>query len=627
MQRVKIVLKLWLLLLAVYFLLRVCFAFTYFNPAHFSFSEIFSLFYWGLRLDFAALFYINILFFGFYFVLVPFFNPPWRVMLSATVFSLINLPFIALNFIDLVYFRYNLRRSTVDIFYALGDSVHSFGALFRQYWFVLLSFIIVSILFIKIVMKIFGEEKTIKQEKWYTKWLVPLAFIGTCLLVARGWESRPIAPSTALLHADASLQPLVNNSTLNLLYSKLRSTTRLDRKNYFTTSQLDSIYTIRRHYAHDSGFQKKNVVLFVLESLSADFFAAGPHRARTPFFDSLMQQSTICTNAFANGSESVKGMTAILGSIPPFTDEPLFISNYSSVPFNGIGTLLKQEGYSTLFFHGAEYDHFNFAKLCRMVGIDQYYSKDTYHHPEQDDGSWGIYDEYFFPYFAAIVSTQKQPFFSVLFNTSSHPPFAIPAARKNRFTIQGQSAQLNAVSYVDDCFRALFEKIKTQPWFHNSVFVFVADHTLIENIDRKSYLYKAFHIPFFIYDPQHPGQVMIDEPVQQLDVVPTILDRLNYSKPFMSFGNRIRANDTTDRRFAIHRVYNAYQLIDTAGIAGYEDQSGNTLYYYDRRADSALARNLYPPETPVIRQNIDLIKAILQRFHNSLLDQQLLIKE
>jgi phosphoglycerol transferase MdoB-like AlkP superfamily enzyme len=262
-----------------------------------------------------------------------------------------------------------------------------------------------------------------------------------------------------------------------------------------------------------------------------------------------------------------------------------------------------------------------------MVGIDDYYSKDTYHHPEQDDGNWGIYDEYFFPYFADIVATQKQPFFSVLFNTSSHPPFAIPAAQRNRFAIPGQSPQLNAVTYVDDCFRVLFEKISTQPWFQNSIFVFVADHTLIENIDRRSYLYKAFHIPFFIYDPQHPRQMIIDQPVQQLDIVPTILDHLNYSKPFMSFGNRIVANDSTGNRLAIHRVYNAYQLIDSAGITGFEDQSGKTLYYYDRRADTALTTNLFPPETPATRQNTNLIKAVVQRFHNSLLDQQLLIRE
>lgn len=623
MQRVKIVLRLFLLLLVVYFLLRACFAFAYFSPAHFSFREMVSVLYWGLRMDFSALFYINLIFIGFYF-LATFLPFRWRILSSIIVFSLVNLPFIALNFIDLVYFRYNLRRSTTDIFYITGDSVHSFGSLFRQYWFVLFGFIIVAIIFIKITARIIRRETSLQPEKWYSRWLAPILFTGLGLLIARGWENRPIVPSTALLHAEPSLQPLVNNSTLNILYSCLRSSTKLERKYYFTGSQLDSLYTLYRQYTDKKAFEKKNVVIFILESFSEDFFIAGPHKAYTPFLDSLRRKSAVCLNAFSNGSESVKGLTAILGSIPPFTDEPLFLSNYNAVPFRGIGALLKEQGYTTSFFHGAEYDHFNFAKLCRMVGIDHYYSKDTYRHREYDDGNWGIYDGYFFPYFSEVLAKQPQPFLSVLFNISSHPPFAIPADQKKRFTIRGQSPQLNAISYVDDCFRLLFDKIKTASWFSNTIFIFAADHTLVENIDQKSYLYKAFHIPLFIYDPQHPEADSIAHPVQQLDIVPTILSRLGYSKPFMSFGNRFAANDTTGDGFAIDRVYNAWQLIDSSGITGYDDHSEKILYHYDKRSDTALAHNLYPPLTPSVQHSTDKIKAILQRFNNSLLDQRLM---
>ena len=580
MQRVITLLKLFLLLLTVYFLLRISFAFLYFHPASLSFSEIVSVLYWGLRFDFSAIFYTNILFVAFYFLLVPFFNLRSGRMLSVIIFAVINVPFIALNFIDLVYFRYNLRRSTVDLFHVFGDSIHSFGSLFRQYWFVLLIFIFAAILYVMITNRILRQGKNNTTEKWYFKWLVPIVFIGICFVVARGWERRPLIPATSLLHAEPSLQPVVNNSTLNILYSYFRSSTVLERKNYFTDRQLDSIYTIRRQYAHDSSFNKKNVIVFVLESFSADFLTSGPYKAQTPFFDSLMNYSTVCLNAFANGTESVKGMTAILGSLPPFTEEPLFLSAYSAVPFHGIGSILKQQGYNTSFFHGAEYDHFNFAKLSKMIGIDDYYSKDTYRKSGHDDGNWGIYDEYFFPYFGETLSKQHQPFLSVLFNISSHPPFAIPEYQKNKFGVPGQSAQLNSITYVDNCFRLLFDQIKTKDWFTNSIFIFVGDHTLVENIDRKSYLYKAFHIPLFVYDPQQPIQTLITRPIQQLDIVPSILDKLNYSAPFMSFGNSFFRNDTTTRPFAIHRSYEAYQLIDSVGITAYDERSDKALYYY-----------------------------------------------
>jgi phosphoglycerol transferase MdoB-like AlkP superfamily enzyme len=616
MQHIKTVLKLFLLLLLIYSLLRITFALVYFRLSDYSFTEILTIFYWGIRMDIAALFYINIIFFIYYFLIGPRF--------SVFLFSLINLPFIALNFIDLVYFRYNLRRSTIDIFYAFEGSVHSFGALFKQYWYILLIFLIVAVLFVLLVKRIIQQQKEETSSRSLALF-ASLAFIGVLFVLARGWDRRPLVPSTAILHVDPVSQPLVNNSTLNLLYSGLRSSSRLERKHYFSEQQLDSIYTIRREYKQEKDFarmapgfpgQKRNVVIFVLESFSADFLTGTTDKAQTPFFDSLLNHSTVCTNAYANGHESVKGLTAILGSIPPFTEEPFYLSSYNSVPFNGIGTLLKKEGYRTSFFHGAEYDHFNFAKLCRMVGIDQYYSKDSYAHPEHDDGNWGVYDEYFFSYFADVMAEQQQPFFSVLFNTSSHPPFAIPAPQQKRFSIPGQRTQLNSVTYVDHSFRQLFQKIRLQLWFSNTIFVFCADHTLLEQVDRRSYFYQAYHIPLFIYDPQQPVGKVITRITQQLDIVPAILNKLGYSKPFMSFGKDFLSDSTGG--FSIAKKNDGYQLIDSSTITCFNEESEKMLYYYNYRSDSALTKNL--PGTG----NTDLIKAIIQRFNNSLIDQKLI---
>jgi phosphoglycerol transferase MdoB-like AlkP superfamily enzyme len=620
MQRIKIVSKLLLLLLVIYLLLRIVFGMAYFGW-NFSFSGILKIIYWGARMDIAAIVYINIPFLIYYFLLAPFLPLLWEQRLAILFFSLINLPFIALNFIDLVYFRYTLRRSTIDIFYVFDDSIHSFGALFRQYWYMLLIFIIVAVLFVYAVRRVIRSQEPATGKR-YIHWLAPVVFTALLLLIARGWEHRPIVPSTPILYTEPVAQPLVNNSTLNLLYSCLRASSALERKHYFTDQQLDSLYTIRRQYQPDpnSVGEKRNVVIFVLESVAADFITGKTGKAKTPFFDSLLNHSIVCENAFANGHESVKGLTAILGSIPPFTDEPIFLSNYNSVPFNGLGAILKKEGYNTSFFHGAEYDHFNFAKLCRMAGIDEYYSKDTYGHSEHDDGSWGIYDEYFFSYFADVMAKREQPFLSVLFNTSSHPPFTLPSARRDQFSIPGQSVQLNSITYVDDCFRQLFDKIRSQPWFSNTLFVFCADHTLLENIDSKSYQYEAYHIPLFMYDPQYPAGSVVTRTVQQLDIVPTILHKLGYAKPFMSFGNDFLSGETEG--FSIARKNDGYQLIDSTTITCFDDQSGKTLYHYNYRTDSTLSKNI--PDDTAAGVKTSFIKAIIQRFNNSLIDQKLM---
>jgi phosphoglycerol transferase MdoB-like AlkP superfamily enzyme len=624
MQRIKTAIKLMIVVLMIYLVLRIIFQYNYYSSL--SVGEEFKVLYWGFRLDFAAIFYINIPFFIFYFFIAPFFSWKWQQLLAVIIFSLINLPFIALNLIDLVYYGYNLRRSTVDLFYVFTDSIHSFGALFWKYWFIFIAFIIGSIFFVKKVKRIVSEnEPSVQIGKW--QYASPLLFIAVCFLIARGLGERPIVPATALLKMDATKQPLVNNSTLNMLYSWYRTSTNIERKNYFPPSVLDTIYTIRREYQQQQPINKRNIVIFLLESFNESFFTPGTDRAKTPFFDSIMQKSTVCLNAYANGHESSKGAMAVLGSIPPFPDEPLFISNYSGVRMKGIGTILKEEGYDTNFFLGAEYDHFNFAKLCRMAGIDNYYSKDSYGKPGHDDGNWGVYDEYFFNYFADVVNQKKNPFFALLYNISSHPPFAIPANEKALFSIAGQSAQQNSITYVDDCFRRLFEKIKNQPWFSNTVFVFCSDHTLLKNVYDKSYQYKGWHIPLFVYDPTQREPSVINGIVQQMDIVPSILDKIHYAKPFMSFGSSIYRPETEARRFSIYRAGDHYQLIDSTTITGYDSRAEKTIYHYNFKTDSLLTRNLVNSgDSTIFLSREKLIRAIVQRFNNSMRDQDLMIK-
>src|SRR5207244_2398313 len=108
--------------------------------------------------------------------------------------------------------------------------------------------------------------------------------------------------------------------------------------------------------------------------------------------------------------------------------------------------------------------------------IDDYYSGNRQgKHKDQYDGTWGIYDEYFFSYFADEINKKQQPFFSVLFNLSSHSPYKIPESA-SWLKVPDQADHQNSITYVDHSFQKLFDQVKTQPWFNNTIFVFVADH-------------------------------------------------------------------------------------------------------------------------------------------------------
>lgn len=618
-RRLVITGKLFLLLLVIYALLRLAFLFTYFSAEKWTIAGFAKLCYWGIRIDFASLLYINLPFLLLYFFCDPFIHHKYKNKLLVSIFSIINLPFIALNFIDIIYFKYNHRRSTVDLLDVFGDSSSAFGSFFKQYWYVLLIFLAASILFVAIAKKILKAqaEKPVRLTLYFTS--VALMLI-LSLGFARGFAHRPIFPSTPLLYFDARLQPLVNNSTFNFIYSILRRQTVLEKKHYFSDQQLDSIYNIHHQYQHDSPFTKRNVVVFVLESFSKDFFKGGPQEAYMPFFDSLMQHSTVFNNAYCNALESNKGLPAILGSVPDVMDEPIYLSNYANLSSKSFGHILKEQGYNTSFFMGAEYDHFGFARLCKMVGIDEYYSRDTYgRHPEEFDGIWGIYDEYFFNYFGNVISQKQQPFFSVLFNLSSHTPYKIPDETARKIHVEGQWPHQDSKTYVDYCFKQLFNKISHQPWFSNTIFVFVADHGYRFKTKPDNIL-TEIRIPLFIYDPQQPEYHPVDRIVKQLDIVPSLLDKLNYSRPFTSFGNSFYRSGPS---FSINRLNGVYQYIDSSDFIGYDEQHEQLVFHYRYRSDSMLQNNLVKTKSINMRNKEMLLKAFLQRINNSLISSSL----
>lgn len=619
MNHPKILLKLIGLLLVFYLALRLIFISMY---APGGLHEIVAdprILYWGLRLDLTAVICINLPFIFFFLIIAPHITSGISRRISSWLFIVVNLVFLAINTIDLVYFRFNARRSTIDLPFALAESVGSFPGLFNKYWPVLLLFIIVAMLFIRFTRIILRDVLPLRDRK-VAYLLMASCLLGVAIIIARGVDSRPVGPSTPLLYFHPSLQPAVNNSTLNFLYSAIRFKTSLERKAFYSTTALDSIFPIKKIYGNHRPMTRKNVVVLMLESMNEDFFVSGPSRAYTPFLDSIRRMSTLCTNAYQNGHESVKGALATLTSIPPFTEEPMFISNYNAIPFDGIGTLLTGKGYKTSFFLGAEYDHFNFAKLCRMAGITDYYSKDDMGGAYEEDGHWGLYDEYVFDFFRRKTDEIPEPFFSVLYNISTHPPFSIPRSRQQEFAITGQDAQQNSVSYIDACLRKLFADAGKSQWFSNTIFVFIADHSLPPYTEARSAIYTTLRIPFFIFDPANPVSRVITKPVQQMDVVPTILDLLDYPDPFLSFGNSIYGSASG---YSVSKTNGALQIIDSMYLTGMDEQASRLLYHYNLRSDAGLNTNKVGKDTSTAIPHVRLLRGLLQRFNNSLLDNNL----
>jgi phosphoglycerol transferase MdoB-like AlkP superfamily enzyme len=627
MQKTRRAVLIFLYLLLLYSLLRLGFYLLYFSKDDFSGTELETAIYWGCRMDISGIFYLNLVFFIYYFLLQELLFARRRRLVTVTLLSVINLPFLAVNIIDLAYYKFNLRRSTVDLFRVAVDSFQALGAFWKAWWYLFVLFVVLSFVTVIMFNRIL-KESSHNKEGYLKRNLLPcFCFLLVTGLLARGLSGRPIIPSTPLLYLPSQYQSLATNSTITILYSLVKRQTILKEKSYYPVSGLDTVFTIRHQLRSSEPFNKMNVVVFIMESFAKEYTDdRDPLRTRTPFIDSLMAESIVCNYAYANGLESNKGIVALLGGIPPFFDEPFYYSSYCNNGIRGIGTLLKEDGYNTNFFMGAGYDHFGFARFSKMLGIDNYYSMSDYGNNSHYDGNWGIYDHYFLPYAARQLVKKKSPFLSIIFNISTHFPNKLPDSLKAQFTVNGQDSPQNSISYFDYSLRLFFDIIKKESWYKKTIFVFSADHNIYLHGGKKAGLYKSFRIPIFFHLPGQRIHQVKDKPVQQLDIIPTILDILHYKQPFMSFGQPV---SDAGPGIVFNHFGDLYQAIDSSYLFGYNEKTEQPAYLYNFRSDTALAKNLLLkgelPDQHAVKMQ-ERLRAVIQYFNYSMIKNKLYIK-
>ena len=133
-------------------------------------------------------------------------------------------------------------------------------------------------------------------------------------------------------------------------------------------------------------------------------------------------------------------------------------------------------------------------------------------------------------------ATLPEPFFATLFTLSSHHPFVVPDAYRDRLP-KGHTLNHKCVAYTDNAFRRFFERYRNEEWFARTVFVFVADHVSSEKFaDATRAFPENHHIIGFIYTPDGALQGTCREPVSQIDIMPTLLHLAGNDKPYFAFG-------------------------------------------------------------------------------------------
>lgn len=613
MGRLKPYFVVFLALLAIYFLLRLTFFAIYYPGG----GDVARMLWWGFRFDFSILFLLNVPLFFYTCFVLPFIKGRAGNIIAVAMALLVNIPFIALECIDLAYFAFSSRRAVAELFGSISGALPAYRQFLQDYLWIILGGCLLIASFVVITLRAF-RRSTHADSK--TRILpVGLLYLVLAAVLGLGGRGRPIMPATPLLYFEPQWQPFVCNSGFSLLYSAYKGEALVKEKHYFTPAALDTIYPIGQQYTQKVA-DKPNIVLLIMESMAPAYLSGSSAlRAETPFLDSIRKESTWFSNAYANGLQSNQGLVAILAGLPPIMDVPYYYSSYASNKFKGVGTVLKEMGYTSHFFYGAEKDHFGFGKLTNIVGIENYYSKEAIGN-DGYDGYWGVADHLFLPFAARKMRKENTPFFAVVYNVSTHPPYAVPA----QFEKPGRPANLNGVAYYDHALRLFFDELKRASWYKNTVFLFVADHSISDGITTEQNGYNAFQMPMFLHRPSRTPAFAdtVSRVVQQIDIVPTILQSAGYEMPFIAFGKTVYDSSA---RYSINRYNKVIQLVSDEFIIGFSIELEKCMYLYRHTTDPGLRNNLLKDDRyNATRLFLERkVKAFIQRYNQAMLKNEL----
>lgn len=359
---------------------------------------------------------------------------------------------------------------------------------------------------------------------------------------------RPVNASNAVFSNDQMTNSLGLNSTYTLmfsaysmkneesslkLYGKMSEEEAYARvKKYMDISEND--YTDKNipflHIERPDTLEKRsyNLVIFLQESLGAEYVGSLGGLPLTPEFDKLTKEGTLFTNLYCTGTRSVRGIEAVMTGFLPSPSESVVKLSGSQFDFAISSEILKRKGYNTSFIYGGLANFDNMASFFNGNGVDNIIDESSFDSDNNTyafKGTWGYSDEDLVvkanEYFKSLGD---KPFFSLMFSTSNHEPFEFPDGRIELYE-EPKNTVNNAMKYADFAIGKFFELAKKEDYFKNTIFLIVADHNT-RTYGKNLVPVNKFRIPALIIGPDIRQDITYDKLCSQIDLPTTVLGLL-----------------------------------------------------------------------------------------------------
>lgn len=577
------------------------------------FSEVLSVFWHALALDISTACYLLV--FSYIFLMIHQLTRFKLILHVDRVFALIiMLVYALISTAELgLYGEWKTKLSYKALSY-LHNPSEVFNSVSTAVFFLLILFWLLQALlpnyfYCKLVATESRSGSLKKPAAWWTLLFIPiLIFIG----LRGGLNEIPITTSTSYFSKHQILNLAAVNSGNNMMVSTLSSFS-IETKNPFVTFPDDEarqIVTDLHQVDGDStlrltSIDQPNIVILLLESWSADLVESlGGEPGIAPSFKALEKEGLLFTDFYASGNRSQQAMGSLFAGLPglpitTITDHP---EKYAALP--SFIKDIKQSGYYTSFWFGGQLNYGNILSYLMSNEFDEItQGKDL---PSSFvRGKLGVHDEYLLKYVATELNNQPQPFFTTVFTLSSHSPYDQPMEEEIHWP-KAEKAFVNSAHYTDKALGEFFQLASQQPWYQNTLFLVVADHSHRSYRNHPLGSFEHHKIPLLItgpaLDPEFRGKTF-DKVSGNTDIPATLLAQLNLDHSAYVWSKNL-----------LNTYYKPFAFFEL-NEEGFGFKRSDGYVVWDQKAQLFLQKNISPDqEKEIVKEGDAYLQVLFEDF-------------
>lgn len=366
--------------------------------------------------------------------------------------------------------------------------------------------------------------------------VLPL-FLGLSFLFMRGgFQQIPINIDAAYY----SKNYVINDISVNSTYFFGKSFLLFNRSDigkflsHYNQQEIDQLLPKFERYNRSPKInllktKRPNLVFVILEGWSATASHAITGKPGvTPTLDSLAQHGVLFTNIYSTGTTSEVGNSTILSGYPALPEISITMQPYKNRSLKSINQTLAKFGYTSGYYFSGDLKYGNIESYLMTHNFNRIHDENDF--PKGlDRGKLNYYDADLFRLFLHEINHQKEPFIECTFTGSTHSPFDCPQPKRHHWEGAKYHRYMNSVLYSNECISNFIQKASQQPWYKNTLFVFVADHghgtPYVSNPNNSTF----FHIPLLFFGPALKDSVKgmrISTLGSQADIVQTLLQNM-----------------------------------------------------------------------------------------------------